>query len=76
MANPALDLLDGLPRRFLVPAPIQGLRGHPELHEEIVRVIGRLRLTPLFLPEAYQGGLVRTHDDSASEPPMNARRFS
>jgi hypothetical protein len=64
MPNPALDVLDGLPYRLLVPAPIQGLRGHPELDDEVVRVIGRFRLVPFFSPEAHKGGLVAAHNDT------------
>jgi hypothetical protein len=63
MANPGLDLLDDGPARFLVPAPVYRLRGHPKLDEEVVRVIGSLRLAPLFLPKAQKGSLVSAHDD-------------
>jgi hypothetical protein len=43
MANPGLDVLDDPSGGFPVPAPIYGLRGDPELDEEVVRIIGRLQ---------------------------------
>ena len=58
---------------FLVPAAIYGLRGHPELDDEVVRIIGRSRLAPFFLPEADQRGLVCPIMIRASEPPMKTR---
>jgi hypothetical protein len=48
IADPALDVLDGMPGRALVPAPIEGLGGYPELDDEVIRVVWRLRLTALI----------------------------
>ena len=42
------------------------LRGHPELDDEVIRIIGRLRLAPFFSPEACQGSLICPHDDPGS----------
>ena len=63
MPNPPLDVLDDLSVRFLEPAPIQGLGGHPKLDEEAVRVIGRLRLGALLSPQTHKGSFVAAHDD-------------
>jgi hypothetical protein len=39
VANPALDVFDDLSGRALVPEPIELLGGHPELDDEVIRVI-------------------------------------
>ena len=62
--NPTLDVLDGLPRVALVPAPVQILGGLAELDDEIAGQVLRLGLAALFAPEAQQGGFVVAHDDA------------
>src|ERR1700730_12797174 len=64
MANPALDVLDDLPGRALVPESIEGFGGDPELDDEVIRVVWWLRLGALLSPQAGKGGLVRAHDDA------------
>jgi hypothetical protein len=54
--------LDGLPGGFLEPVPVYRLCGHPELDEQVVRVVGRFGLAPLFLPEAEEGAFVAAHN--------------
>jgi hypothetical protein len=56
MANPALNVLDDLSSRSLGPAPIEGLSRHPELDEQVLRIIRRLRLAALLAPEAKESG--------------------
>ena len=50
MPDPALDGFDDLPGRALVPEPVQGLSRHPELDDEVRRIVLRLRLAPLLSP--------------------------
>jgi hypothetical protein len=52
MANLALDVGKNLPANGLVPAPVQLLRGEPELDNEIAREVFRLDLAPFFPPKA------------------------
>jgi hypothetical protein len=60
--NPALDVLDDLPGRTLVPAPIDRLGGHPELDYEVCRIILRLRLAAFLSPQPKKRVLIVAHD--------------
>src|ERR1700730_62678 len=60
--NPALDVLDDLPGRTLVPAPIDRLGGHPELDYEVCRIIMRLRLAALFSAQPTKPVPLVAHD--------------
>ena len=57
-----MDIFDDLPRRALVPLPVQVFGREPELDEQIARQVFRFRLAALLPPEALQGGLVVAHD--------------
>jgi hypothetical protein len=61
-----LDIGDGLAGIGLMPAPVQVLRGEPELDDEVARKVLRLDLTSFLPPEPEQGRFV-------SEPPMKVR---
>jgi hypothetical protein len=63
VANPALDISDELPGRALVPLPIEALSREPELHKQVLRIIWRLRLAPLFSPEPEERRLIPAHND-------------
>src|SRR5258706_16093788 len=62
VANPALDALDDLASRALVPAPIEAFGREPELDEQIPRIIWRLPFAPLLSPQAEQCRLVVAHN--------------
>src|SRR5262249_49188384 len=47
----------------LVPGAIELLCSPPELHDEIVGEVLRLRLTPFLAPKLNKGGLVAAHND-------------
>jgi hypothetical protein len=67
-----LDVGNDLAGFGLVPTPIEILGCEPELHDQIVGEIQRLDLTPLFLPQSYQGSFIVAHNDprigAADEP--------
>ena len=75
MADPALDVLDDLPGRALVPVPVEVLGREPELDDQIARKVfaARPRLASLARAAAERPRrspmMIR-----ASEPPMNWRR--
>ena len=63
MADPALDIFDDMPRRALIPLPVQVFSREPQLDDEIAGQVLRLGLAPFFAPEAEQSGLIGAHDD-------------
>jgi hypothetical protein len=64
VANPALDVFDGLPGIALIPAPIERFGGDPELDKEVLReVLGLRNRAASSLPMMIR----------ASEPPMKLR---
>src|SRR5262249_39711106 len=64
MPNPALDVFDDLPSRALVPAPIEGFSCEPKLNDEIVGIIGRLRLAALLPPQPDESLFIIAHDNA------------
>jgi hypothetical protein len=60
--NPPLDVSDDVSGIGLVPAPIEVLRGDPELDDKAAGEVLRLGLAALLAPEAEEGGLVGAHD--------------
>ena len=79
MANVVLDRLDGLPRIALVPEAVERLGDSSKLDCEVAGEVLRLGFAPLFMPEANEGGLVRTHDDTgirAADEGLAISKFS
>ena len=67
VADPALDVFDGLAGCALVPAPIERFDREPKLDEQVARIILRLRFAPFLSPQSNESGLVVTHDEIAVE---------
>jgi hypothetical protein len=63
MQYPSLDGGHDLAGISLEPEPIEGLGHDAELHEKVPGQILWLRLAPLLLPEANQGGCIVAHND-------------
>ncbi len=64
MENPPLHVRDEVARVLFVPVPVQLLGYAPKLDDEVAGQILGLDLSALFAPEAEQGGLVVSHDDT------------
>ena len=63
VAQEALDLIQAPAGLLLEPAPVQVLRGLPELDQEVAGEVLGLDLAPLLPPEPDESGLVGAHDD-------------
>jgi hypothetical protein len=63
MADLPLDVCKYLTGIGLVPAPIEVLRRHAKLDDEVTGEVLGLDLAPLFLPEPEKGSFVIAHDD-------------
>jgi hypothetical protein len=77
--DPGLDVLDYVPRRALIPLPVQVFSREPQLDYEIRRQVLRLELASLFLPEAEEGAFVAAHDDPgirASDERTTSNKFA
>jgi hypothetical protein len=64
MLDPALHVLDRKACVALIPAPIEVLGHGPELDDEVVGQVLRLRFAAFLVPETNQGGFVVAHDNS------------
>jgi hypothetical protein len=58
MADLPLDIREDLTGVGLVPAPVQILGSHAELHDEVAREVLRLDLASFFAPEAEEGRFI------------------
>jgi hypothetical protein len=76
MPNMLLHVDNDLPSIGLVPAAVELFRDGPELNDEAAREVPRLGLTALFAPKPEDAPSLSPTIIRASEPPMNARRFS
>jgi len=63
MSEPMLNAFDRLPGVALVPMSVEGFGHQPELDDEVAGEVLWFDFSPLFLPEAEQGGFVAAHDD-------------
>jgi hypothetical protein len=62
MSEPVLNAFNGLPGVALVPIPVEGFGHDPELDDEVAGEVLRFDFSPLYLPEAEEGGLIGAHD--------------
>ena len=63
VAQEALDLIQPPAGLLLEPAPVQVLRGMPELDQQVAGEVLGLDLAPFLPPEPNDGSLVGAHDD-------------